>query len=201
LTKAATECLCTLISEGDLPITAIQAELPGQRYEPDRLYDINLPSLNRQIQRQYTEAEFPLAFSGVGISLIEEDWTDTVFWQAHVCSVIVGPPKRDVIRAIKRLYPRQSLDRWRDLEAVAALQSTIEPFCKVISKKNDGSPDTRIDRLRGRELRRAAYCFAWHKMPVRYVLTGCRLTDHGIELNSGVKERLEELAKKHRRRG
>jgi hypothetical protein len=200
LTKVAAKCLLTVFSVCELPIVAIQADLPGQRYKGGDLCDINLPSLNQQIQEQYTEAGFPLAFSGVGISLIEDDCAETEFWQADVCSVIVGLPKRDVMRAIKRFYPQQLLVRSPDLDLVKALQSTIEPqFFRQFSKHDDGSQGTRRDRLWGRELRRAAHCFIWHKMSVRYVLTGCRLTDEGIKLNSGVRRRLEELADRGRR--
>ena len=169
LTKAAAECLLTFFSEREVPIIAIQADLPDQRYERLDLCDIDLPALNQQIQRQYAEAGISLAFSGVRVSLIEDEHADTEFWAAGVCSVIVGLPKRDVIQAIKSFYPRQPVERWRDLDAEQALQSTIEPgfFREITPKNDDGCKVTRSDELWGTELRRIAYCFARYRMAAR----------------------------------
>lgn len=96
-------CFDQLFIHGELPIIAVQSDLPGRRY--DHIIDINLRSLNRKIQRQYTEAGFPLAVSGVQI---------------------VGLPKREVLKRISALYPQQSLERWRpNLDAETALWSTM----------------------------------------------------------------------------
>jgi hypothetical protein len=201
LTKGAAECLLTIFSEHEVPIIAIQADLPDQRYERLDLCDIDLPALNQQIQRQYAEAGISLAFSGVRVSLIEYEYAGTEFWAADVRSVIVGLPKRDVIQAIKSFYPRQPVEKWRDLDAEQALQSTIEPgfFRERTVKKDDGCRVTRSDELWGTELRRVAYCFARYGMAARYVLTGCHVIDDGLELNRGVKKRLKASADRRRR--
>jgi hypothetical protein len=100
--------LITLSRMGELPVTWVEADLPGQRYRLGHLYLINLRSLNRQIQRQYRRAGFTLAFSGVQISLNDKISTKNrkfgeicnigkPLWQARVRSVIVGLPMRDVI--------------------------------------------------------------------------------------------------------
>jgi len=79
-------CVDHLFSEGELPIVAVSADFPGQRYE--HIIDINLRSLNRKIQRQNREARFPLAVSGVQILLSQDDRTEADVWGAGVCSVI-----------------------------------------------------------------------------------------------------------------
>jgi hypothetical protein len=89
---AVAERFRELFSGGRLPIIAAQTDLIDQRYED--IIDINLRSLNRQIQCRYTQAGFPLAFSGVQISASRDDHTGTNVWEAGVCSVIVGLPKR-----------------------------------------------------------------------------------------------------------
>jgi hypothetical protein len=116
--KDAAWLLLTLRDESQVPIIAVQHDLPGERY--DNLFDINLRSLNRRIGRDYAQAGFPLTFSGIQLSFSYDDTMHQV-WQAGACSVIVGLPKRDVLRAIKRLYPDPSLDRWRKLDAEEAL--------------------------------------------------------------------------------
>jgi hypothetical protein len=201
LTTGAAECPLTIFSEHEVPIIAIQADLPVQRYERLDLCDIDLPALNQQIQRQYAEAGISLAFSGVRVSLIEDKYADTEFWAADVRSVIVGLPKRNVIQAIKSFYPRQPVEKWRDLDAEQALQSTIESgfFQEITFKNDDGCRVTRSDQLWGTELRRVAYCFARYRMAARYVLTGCHVIDDGLELNRGVKKRLQASADKRRR--
>ena len=201
LTKGAAECLLTIFSEHEVPIIAIQADLPDQRYERLDLCDIDLPALNQQIQRQYAAAGISLAFSGVRVTLIEDTYADTEFWEADVCSVIVGLPKRDVIQVFQSFYPRQPVEKWRDLGAEQALQSTIElGFFREITFKNDnGRRVTRSDQLWGTELCRVAYCLARYRMAARYVLTGCHVIDDGLELNRGVKKRLRASADRRRR--
>jgi hypothetical protein len=46
--------------------------VPGGRYPLGLLDQIDLPSIYRRIQRQHERAGFPLAFSAVDISLIED---------------------------------------------------------------------------------------------------------------------------------
>ena len=100
-------------------IIAVQADLPSQRYEVGEMFKFHLPSLNREIQGQYTEAGFPLVFSGVCMSLIEDECSTTEpFWQARICSVIVGVPRRDIEAAIRGLYPHQSIKRRGDLTCI-----------------------------------------------------------------------------------
>jgi hypothetical protein len=70
-------CVDHLFSEGELPIVAVSADFPRQRYE--HIIDINLRSLNHKIQRQYTEARFPLAVSAVLVSLSRDDRTEAGF--------------------------------------------------------------------------------------------------------------------------
>lgn len=192
LIKDAAWLLLTLCDECQVPIIAVQHDLPGERY--DNLFDINLGSLNCSIERNYEQARFPLTFSGIQLSFSYDDSMHQV-WQAGACSVIVGLPKRDVLGAIKRLYPDPSIDRWRKLDAEEALLSTIEPgwYHEIARQNANGSTDTRIDLLRGPELRRLGYCLHRYKITDRYALTGCRLTDDGLDLKSGVRERLKKL--------
>jgi hypothetical protein len=193
----ATKRLVLLSSEYELPVSAFQADLPDRRYELGDLFRLHLPSLNREIQGQYREAGFPLAFSGIRIRLVEDDCTKIgPFWQARLSSVIVGLPKRAVMRAVRNLYPRQSLERLHSIQAGQALKSTIEPefFREITYKKANGSTGSRIHQLEQRQLRELTVCLARSTMPDRYVLTGCCLNDNGIELNRGVEARLEKLA-------
>jgi hypothetical protein len=194
-------CFDQLFSDGELPIIAVQADLPGRRY--DHIIDINLRSLNRKIQRQNTEAGFPLAVSGVQISVSQDNRTGANVWEAGVCSVIVGLRKREVLKRISTLYPRQSLERWRpNLDAETALWSTMRTgyFHQVTHKRSNGFRVTRPEGLSGRELRQLWHWFGQYKMTERFVLTGCRLTEGEIELNPGVEERLKKLASSRSRR-
>jgi hypothetical protein len=196
LIKEAVWLLLTVCDGGQVPIIVVQHDLPGKRYERDDLFDISLPSLNQSIRRQYRQAGFPLAFSGVQLSCIDDGSMETEVWQAGVCSVIVGLPKRDVLAAIKRLCPDPSPERWRELDAGEALLSTIDPgwYREITQKEANGSMDKRIDLLPRSQLRRLGYCLNHHKITDRYALTGCRLSDDGLDLKSGVQERLKKSA-------
>jgi hypothetical protein len=203
LISAVTSLLRRRFRDGELSASWVEVDVPDQRYQRCDLYRIDLPSLNRQIQQQYAKVGFPLAFSSVNILCIQkyrmknkrfgdECNEGEPFWQARICSVIVGPPRRDVISAIRTLYPRQSFEEWRHLDVEEALRSTIKTgfFEEWINKDNNR---TIIEPLFNGDCE-LAYCFGRHNMSVRYVLTGCRLTDGEIELNKGVERRLKQLA-------
>jgi hypothetical protein len=207
LITAVTSLLHRLFRDGELSITWVEVDLPDQRYRRGDLYRLDLSSLNRQIQQQYAKVGFPLTFSSVNISFIQKfrmknkRFGDNCnegepFWQARVCSVIIGLPRRDVISAIRNLYPRQSFEKRRHLDAEEGLRSTIKTgfFEEWINKDNNSSIITPMYGLLDAELRELAYCFGGYNMSVLYPLTGCRLTDGDVELNKGIEKRLKQLA-------
>jgi hypothetical protein len=65
--------------------------------------------------------------------------------------VIVGLRKREVLKRISALYPRQSLQRWRpDVDAETALWSTMRTgyFRQVTHKRSNGFKVTRPEGFR-----------------------------------------------------
>src|SRR5258707_10699723 len=88
--EAATRII-PFIRKFNLPISWLCADLPGQRYQLGDLSMIELASLNRRVRRHYLHAGFPLVFSGIQLIIVEDRSTRArPFWQARVCSVIVG---------------------------------------------------------------------------------------------------------------
>jgi hypothetical protein len=90
----------------ELPITAYSAVLAGETYPVGELYEIDIPLINKRIQRQHQRAKFPLVFGGLDISLNEDGQTKTPpFWQVQLYGVVVGSPVDAVKTELQRLYP------------------------------------------------------------------------------------------------
>jgi hypothetical protein len=99
----------------------------------DSLDRIDLRQINKRIRDQHKRAGFPLAFTGVEISLNEDrqDYDDP-FWQAQVYGVVVGLGIEAVESAIKREYPSEAsismpLQVRKCLNSAVALNDAIKP--------------------------------------------------------------------------
>jgi hypothetical protein len=175
--------------------------LIGDQYPVGQLHKLDLPLINKRIQRQHQRAQFPLVFAGVDISFNEASPpTSPPYWQAQVYGIVVGLGVDAVKGALKRLYLGGASVpiplRVRDcLELPAALSYTIKPqFVRRVSYADaTGRPNTRKCSLKAAQARELALCLGRYQLPVRYALTGCRHYRDRIDLNPGVKKRLKQL--------
>jgi len=186
----------------ELPITAFSAVLKNGRYPVGKLAQMNVPLINRRVQRQHQRAQFPLVFAGIDISLNEDGrQTRRSHWQVQAYGVVVGLDVEAVKKALQHLYPHTSSTP-RPLrvrvcsELPEALSYAIKPgFVRRISYIDDtGRRNTRRCSLKPPQLLELALSLGRYKVPVRYALTGCKLYRDRIDLNRGVRKRLKELA-------
>jgi len=184
-----------------LPITAFSAVLKNGRYPVGNLAKIDLPVINRRVQRQHQRAQFPLVFAGIDISLNEDGrQTRRSHWQVQAYGVVVGLDVDAVKKALQRLYPRTSSAprplRVRECcELPEALSYVIKPeFVRRVSYIDDtGRHNTRKCSLKAAQLRELALCLGRYRSSVRHALTGCRLYSDRTDLYPGARRRLKEL--------
>jgi hypothetical protein len=89
-----------------LAITAFSAISVKDQQSGGKLAQLDLPLINRRIQRQHQRAGFPLVFAGVDVSWNEcSPAKKSPFWQAQVYGVVVGLGVDAVKSALKPLYP------------------------------------------------------------------------------------------------
>jgi hypothetical protein len=184
----------------ELPITAFSAVLAGETYPVNELNQIDIPLVNRRVQRRHQRAKFALVFAGLDISLNEDGQAKTPpFWQVQVYGVVVGLQVDAVRTEIQRLYlsaastPRPL--RVRECSDLPkAISYTIKPTLvrRVSYIDETGRQNTRKLDLKPRQLRELVLCLGQYELPVRYVLTGCRRYRDRIALNPGARERLVE---------
>jgi hypothetical protein len=153
--------------------------VPGGRYPLGQLDEVDLPSIYRRIQRQHERVGFPLVFSAVDISLIEDSPREIQpFWQAGVYSMIFGSSRR-VQRTLK--------DLTRGNKAT--------PFGVYLPESIRAKGQTEKGQIKGAQMRELARCLArYDDVPARCVLTGCQQNDDGIELDLDVRKELWQLA-------
>jgi hypothetical protein len=186
---------------GKLPITAFSAVSMRDQYPVGQLHKLDLPLINKRIQRQHQRARFPLVFAGVDISFNEASPpTSPPYWQAQVYGIVVGLGVDAVKADLKRLYhggPSVPKPLWVRVcsELPAALSYTLKPqFVRRVSYTDDtGRPNTRKCSLKPAPARELALCLGRYQLPVRYALTGCRHYRDRIDLNPGVRKRLKRL--------
>jgi hypothetical protein len=83
------KCIGPLFWEPKLQFSSLRLAVPGESYPIGPLDEIDLPSINRRIQREYERVGFPLVFSTLDISLIADSPQKVQpFWQAGVYSLI-----------------------------------------------------------------------------------------------------------------
>jgi hypothetical protein len=173
----------------------------GESYPIDQVDEIDLPSINRRILRQHKGVGFPLVFSAVDISLIEDSARKTEpFWQAGVFSLVFGSSDR-VRRGLKdlargtntmpfSLYFPESI---RPRDGAEFVYWVERGGWKKIVRMLD-PPQIGEAPLSPAQLRELERCLARYEMLVRCVLTGCRREKDRIKLNPGVQDKLEEMA-------
>jgi hypothetical protein len=185
---------------GKLPITAFSAVSIHDQYPVGQLHKLDLPLINKRLQRQHQRARFPLVFAGVDISFNEASPpTSPAYWQVQVYGVVVGLGVDAVKGALKRLYlggasvPKPLWVRVCS-ELPAALSYTIKPrFVRRVGYTR-GRRNTRKCSLKPAQARELALCLGRYQLPARYALTGCRRYRDRIDLNPGVRQRLKRLA-------
>jgi hypothetical protein len=185
---------------GKVPITAFSAVSIRDQYPVGQLHKLDLPLINKRIQRQHQRARFPLVFAGVDISFNEASPpTSPPYWQAQVYGIVVGSGVDAVKAALKRLYPGgPSVPKplWVRVcsELPAALSYMLKPqFVRRIGYTR-GRRNTRKCSLKAAQARELALCLGRYQLPVRYALTGCRHYRDRIDLNPGVRQRLKRVA-------
>jgi hypothetical protein len=88
---AACKIIRRVQRRGKLPLTAFSAVHVCDQYLPGQLSQMDVPLINRRVQRQHLRAGFPLVFAGIDLS-----WDEYIpprmppFWQAHIYGVVVG---------------------------------------------------------------------------------------------------------------
>jgi hypothetical protein len=190
---ACTDELQSAINRAELPVTAFSAVLTAETYPVGELYEIDIPLINKRIQRQHQRAKFPLVFAGLDISLNEDGQAKTPpFWQAQIYGVVVGLPVDAVKTELQRLYPRGPSTprplRVRECSDLPeAISYAVKPtLVRRISYIDDtGRLNTRKLSLKPRQLRELALRLCQYELPVRYMLTGCRRYGDRIVLNPG----------------
>jgi hypothetical protein len=160
-----------------LPLTAFCAVPLSDQYRPGRLSQMDLPVLNRRVQRQHLRAGFPLVFAGVDLS-----WDEYIpprmppFWQAHIYGVVVGFDVEAVKSAIKHLYPRAAsiprpFEANECTDLPEALSYIIKPgFVKLVRYIDCPWRRPKKPWLRGPLLREMALCLGRCKLPARHAL-------------------------------
>jgi hypothetical protein len=201
---AATACIDKLRSTKwgpRLPITAFSAVHVCDQYLLGKLAQMDVPLINRRVQRQHQRARFPLVFAGIDLS-----WDEYIpprkppFWQGHIYGVVVGLDVEAVKSAVKHLYPRAAsiprpfqASECSDLPE--ALSYIIKPgFVKFVRYIDCPRRRPKKPWLRGPLLREMALSLGTYELSVRYTLTGCRFYTDRIDLNRGVRKRLKALA-------
>jgi hypothetical protein len=180
-----------------LPLTAFSAVGGCDQYLPGNLARMELPLINKRVQRQHQRAGFPLVFAGIDLS-----WDEYIppnkppFWQAQMYGVIVGLDVEAVKSAIKHLYSRapsipKPFHTRECLKVPEALSYIIKPaFVRQVRYIDHPRRCPLKFWLKASQLREMALCLGRYKLPVRYALTGCRLYRDRIDLNPGVRKRL-----------
>jgi hypothetical protein len=185
-----------------LPITAFSAVSRNGRYPVGKIAKIDLPVINKRVQRQHQRAQFPLVFAGIDLSLNEDGQRKRrSHWRAQVYGVVIGLDVEAVKKALQHLYPHTSSTP-RPLrvrvcsELPEALSYVIKPeFVRRVSYIDDTNRhNTRKCGLKAAQLRELALCLGRYESTVRYALTGCRRYSDRIDLYPGARTRLKELA-------
>jgi hypothetical protein len=187
---------------GKLPITAFSAASVRDQYPVGQLHRLNLPLINKRIQRQHQRAQFPVVFAAADISFNEASPPKSPpYWQAQVYGIVVGLGVDAVKAALKRLYPAapsvpRPLRVRECSDLPAALSYLIKPqFVRRIGYIDDtGRQNTRKCGLKAAQARELALCLGRYQLPLRHALTGCRRYRDRIDLNPGVRQRLKGLA-------
>jgi hypothetical protein len=186
-----------------LPVTAFCAVPLRDQFLPGTLDQMNVPLINKRVQRQHQRAGFPLVFAGIDLSWNEySPPKKPPLWQGQVYGVVVGLDVEAVKRAIKHLYPHAAsihkpLRVRKCSNLPKALSYAIKPaFVRRVShiSATNGRQDIDDYWLKRPQLRELALCLGRYKLPVRYALTGCKRYSDRIELNPDVRKRLKELA-------
>jgi hypothetical protein len=159
-------CVAALMQQRKLPISWLQADLPGQRFQLGDLRKIDVPSIYRCVERQYLHAGFRLVFSGIDL-IVDGRTKAKPFWQARINSVVVGPRTKDLIRSMSDFYPQSTWCELSRQDLGEALFSTIEP---VFYQEAAHGPS---EDLQPPQIRELAHCLARYDMSVRYNLIGC----------------------------
>jgi hypothetical protein len=188
----AVACIGALMQRRKFPISWLCADLPGERYQLGDLRSIDFTSLNQRVRSQYIHAGFPLVFSGIHLTVVENRHANAKpFWQTRLYSVIVGLAKKHLPEALGNLYPEHSWNREFDLDLATALYSIIVPTSdREVTDTQGGWEEPCYKNLRAQQLAELAHCFARYDMGVRYNLVGCRWDNGRIHLNPEVPERL-----------
>jgi hypothetical protein len=162
----------------------------GESCSLGQLDQIDLPSINQRLQRQYQDVGFMLIVAATDVSLIEDSSRrGRPVWQAGVFGIALGlPVGRLPKQAVKRLDPGQ-----KPMPFSVYLPEPLRVAFKPELRREFGKGH-REHRLQALHMRELARFLARYDMPDRYVLSGCRLRDDRIQLNLGVQELLKESA-------
>jgi hypothetical protein len=202
------ECFGRRLLNPKWSMSFFEADLPGGSRPIGHLNRINLRQINHLIKEQLKALRLPLVLAGLNISLIQNGLAKTSFWQARVSGVVVGLSARRAQKVLKELYPE---DRWEQYPEGYPGYALEEALGKIVWPEYVRQVE-RLYPWRGAgtklgfatmtvhlplhppQMRELAEWLGQYEMSARYALIGCRRNKDRIELKTGVKERLEELA-------
>jgi hypothetical protein len=185
-----TRCLGGLANFAKIPMSRLNADLPGQQYEVGELHRLDLPSLNQSIHDRYARAHFPLTFSSVRLVAIEHVGSAKPVWQARVNSLIVGAQSDLVRNFLIKSYRSQPPKHWPGKLCIDdVLFCAVQP--EFYHETEDETEDYCI-RLTPPQLAELARWLAQCEMSDRYVLSGCSWRDGRIRLAAQARESLRQ---------
>jgi hypothetical protein len=156
----------------------------------------DLKRLNRTLQRRFQRDKFPLAFSGVDVSLnLFNNSIGRARWQPHLYGLVVGLTREEVKEALSAYYPpRKRAQRPVHVKNCNSLPPVlsycIKPYFSRHSGYRDRRKNNRAEPLKGSQVQELAIWLDQYKLADRYLLRGCRKRGQHLVINPAVKAEL-----------
>ena len=169
-----------LVNRKRIAMSWLTYDLPGWRFRPGELAELDLRQLNSMFYERYAEAHFPFVVSTVTLRAIQNrrsarNW----YWQIQVSSLFIGTRPASIANYLERSCHQQNPCRRETRSTIdEVLFCAIEP--EIFREPNDRS-EACLSLLPD-QLREVTRWFSRYDMADRCVFNGCRWTARRIIL-------------------